>query len=137
MWSSACAASDFPALTTAHAAAIPPVDGKVAGQEIAVRLADNERSLIAAAVAAEFGPDARLLLFGSRTDDARHGGDIDLFIDGVALDAGAVLQRKLELLLRLHDALGERRIDVVVARACGPDLPVHRHARQTGVPLWP
>ncbi len=43
----------------------------------------------------------------------------------------------MALRTRLHEALGDRKIDVVVYRNSGPDLPVHRHARATGVPLWP
>ncbi len=102
-----------------------------------MRLTESERLFIADAVAAEFGPDAPLLLFGSRLDDSLHGGDIDLFIDNGPKSADEVLARRLALALRLHDGLGERKIDVVVHRLGGPDLPIHQHARQTGVRVWP
>lgn len=101
-----------------------------------MRLTDQERRTIVEAVAAEFGPTVTLRLFGSRLDDAQRGGDIDLFIDGVSYTAAELVERRMALCTRLHEALGDRKIDVVVHRNSGPDLPVHRHARATGVPLW-
>lgn len=99
-------------------------------------MTDQERRAIVAAVAAEFGPAVDLRLFGSRLDDAQRGGDIDLFIDGVSYSAAELVERRVALRTRLHEALGDRKIDVVVHRNCGPELPVHRHARATGVSLW-
>ncbi len=46
-----------------------------------MRLSDNERSAIRAAVAKRFGVQARVLLFGSRVDDSRRGDDIDLLVE--------------------------------------------------------
>lgn len=102
-----------------------------------MRLTEQERRLIAQTVADVFGRDVDVRLFGSRLDDSQRGGDIDLFIDAVPCSAAEVVDRRVRLRAKLHDALGDRKIDVVVHRASGPELPVHRHARATGVPLWP
>ena len=75
------------------------------------------------------------MLYALRLDDLRSGGDIDLFIDNVPLSAAEVVARRVALRLRLADALGDRKIDIVVHRSDGPDLPIFRHARQTGVVL--
>jgi uncharacterized protein len=55
---------------------------------------------------------ARICLFGSRVDDAKKGGDIDLLILSEKLsesDRGTIR-------LRLHEKLGEQKIDIVIAR---------------------
>jgi predicted nucleotidyltransferase len=46
-----------------------------------MRLSDFEREIVRAAVARRLGPRSRALLFGSRVDDNRRGGDIDLLVD--------------------------------------------------------
>ena len=55
---------------------------------------------------------ARIYLFGSRVDDAKKGGDIDLLILSEKLsesDRGTIR-------LRLHEKLGEQKIDILIAR---------------------
>jgi predicted nucleotidyltransferase len=58
-----------------------------------------------------FDPAAQILLFGSRADDSRRGGDIDLLIVSRTID----LRQRLRLQSRLEDALGLQRIDLVVS----------------------
>jgi predicted nucleotidyltransferase len=55
---------------------------------------------------------ARICLFGSRADDRKRGGDIDLLILSEKLsesDRGTIR-------LILHEKLGEQKIDIVIAR---------------------
>ncbi len=57
-------------------------------------------------------PDARIYLFGSRADDAKRGGDIDLLIFSDRLqpdDRGRIRWSLWEL-------IGEQKIDIIVAR---------------------
>jgi uncharacterized protein len=83
-----------------------------------------------------FGSEARLYLFGSRVDDRRAGGDIDLYLVGFDRSVGQQLEAKLRFLTKVKLALGERRIDLVFAPAQGqPQLPIHLQAEQTGVLL--
>lgn len=88
-------------------------------------------------VAAEvFGSQAQIRLFGSRVDDQRRGGDIDLYVTGIALPLEAQLDAKLRFLVKAKQRLGERRIDLVFAPLSGqPVLPIQRMAEDTGVPL--
>lgn len=82
------------------------------------------------------GDQARLLLFGSRADDTRRGGDIDLYVAEPLLLPEAQLQAKLQFLVKLKRQIGERRIDLVFAPAPGqPTWPIHAVAQQTGIPL--
>ena len=57
-----------------------------------------------------FDPKAEVFLFGSRADDTRRGGDIDLLI--VSKEIG--LRQRLRLQSALEDALGLRKIDLVI-----------------------
>ncbi len=88
-------------------------------------------------VAAEvFGSQAQIRLFGSRVDDRRRGGDIDLYVTGVALSVEAQLDAKLRFLVKAKQRLGDRRIDLVFAPLPGqPALPIQRMAEEAGVPL--
>jgi len=55
-------------------------------------------------------PDAKLYLFGSRTDDAKKGGDIDLLI------VSKELTKRDTRLLRVDffDKFGEQKLDIVL-----------------------
>lgn len=56
--------------------------------------------------------DAKVYLFGSRTNDAARGGDIDLLVLSRSLN----FKDKLEIKRLLYEALGEQRIDIVIRR---------------------
>ena len=77
-----------------------------------MRISPAERTAIVKAVREVFGPDAQIRLFGSRVDDHRRGGDIDLHVE--AAPEQASFHNEIELEVRLQKALGERRVDLVV-----------------------
>ena len=52
----------------------------------AMRLSESQRTIITESVAEVFGQDVIVRLFGSRTDDAKKGGDIDLFVEIPSVD---------------------------------------------------
>lgn len=97
-----------------------------------MRLTDSERVAIRDVVARRFGPGAKALLFGSRVDDTRRGGDIDLLIElpkGVAEPLAQSVQLEVELVR----ALGDRRIDVLLSYPGVADQPFHAVARRAAV----
>jgi len=55
-----------------------------------------------------------LYLFGSRVDDARKGGDIDLYVD--TENREHMGEKRIEFLTRIKREIGDQRIDLVVAR---------------------
>jgi predicted nucleotidyltransferase len=55
-----------------------------------------------------------LYLFGSRVDDARKGGDIDLYVDTDKRER--LGEKRIEFLARIKRHIGDQRIDLVVAR---------------------
>jgi predicted nucleotidyltransferase len=99
-----------------------------------MRLSDSERAIVRAAVARRFGPQAQVLLFGSRTDDARRGGDIDLLVE-LPYAVDDPLAQAVGLEVDLMRELGERRIDVLLAYPGCQEQPIHRIARRSGVRL--
>ncbi|TAN47863.1 MAG: nucleotidyltransferase domain-containing protein [Methylococcaceae bacterium] len=76
-----------------------------------MRLSTAYRNVIKTEVRKVFGEDAQVFLFGSRVDDSKKGGDIDLFI--ATDDKDDLFQKKLLFLAKLKRALGEQKIDVV------------------------
>jgi predicted nucleotidyltransferase len=75
-----------------------------------MRLSDIERKTIKNSLK-EIDPNASVYLFGSRVDDQKKGGDIDLlvFSNKMALD------EEIQFQSRLWNVLGEQKIDVIIA----------------------
>lgn len=93
-----------------------------------MRLTDHERrTLVDFIVAAD--PQAQIWLHGSRVRDDARGGDIDLLV----LSQRLGLPEKIDLLARLHGALGEQKIDLTLAR--DTSRPFVRLAQAQGVRL--
>ena len=98
-----------------------------------MRLTDAECAIIRDAATAVFGADARVLLFGSRVDDSKRGGDIDLLVE---VEPRADLdQDRSTFWEKLQDGLGWQRIDVLVVPRGRPLRPIEVIAYETGVPV--
>lgn len=80
------------------------------------------------------GADARLRLFGSRLDDTRSGGDVDLLLElrSPAVDPAPLAAR---MAARASRVLGGRKVDVVLAAPNLQRLPIHEVALREGVEL--
>ena len=97
-----------------------------------MRLTADQIAAIKQTSAEIFGDTAQVWLFGSRVDDRKRGGDIDLLIRPSARDARQALIDKIRFLARLEQRLGERKIDVVI-EAPDDQRPIVQVAHQTGV----
>lgn len=95
-------------------------------------VSDFERRAIRDAVAKRLGAAARVLLFGSRTDDRRKGGDIDLLVE-VPASTPHDLRASVALEVDLIRAIGDRKIDILLTCPGAAEQPIHRIARATGV----
>ena len=101
-----------------------------------MRLTPREIEVLKEVGAEVFGPQARLFLFGSRLDDTRRGGDIDLYVAGFTRPVAEQLDAKLQFLVKAKERLGEQRIDIVFAAGSGESLtPIQQMAEKTGVQL--
>lgn len=79
-----------------------------------MRLSDTERSSIIEAFNKFSKPSMRLYLFGSRADDSKKGGDIDLLIVMGQAELKSEFKR-LDFIVELKKKIGERKIDVTLA----------------------
>jgi len=59
----------------------------------------------------EFFDEGDIYLFGSRVDDNKKGGDIDLYF--VLKDHSNIFEKKLKFLARVKRVLGEQKIDII------------------------
>jgi hypothetical protein len=94
-----------------------------------MRLTPNEQQVIRDASLCRFGVPPRL--FGSRVDDTKRGGDIDLYIE-TSLSPEEAFQSELQMAADLYCSLGDRKIDIVVNTG-RLELPIYRIAREQGV----
>jgi predicted nucleotidyltransferase len=84
-----------------------------------VRITQQQADILKSIAADVFGVQASLQLFGSRTDDARRGRDIDLYVKGFNQNQEKALDAKLRFLVKAKRVLGEQRINLVFAPAMG------------------
>lgn len=98
-------------------------------QNQSMRLTTHQQQIIREATLKRFGVSARL--FGSRVDDAKRGGDIDLYIEA-SLSPEDAFKCETRLAADLYLKLGERKIDIVVNTGA-LDLPIYQVARTQGV----
>lgn len=99
-----------------------------------MRLSPEQRQAIVSATRKMLGGQARVWLFGSRTDDTRNGGDIDLLIDLPDTPENSVMQAA-RLAAAFQFALGDQKIDVVLSHPHNQNAAIVVEAKRTGVPL--
>lgn len=99
-----------------------------------MRLTPHQKNIILNACQRYF-ENAQCWLFGSRVDDQKRGGDIDLYIETSETDTNKIVTAKLAFLVALNRELGEQKIDVVIHQIGGEFLPIHQVAKQTGIRL--
>ena len=101
-----------------------------------MRLTQTQIETLKRAATEVFGSEAGLMLFGSRVDDSRSGGDIDLYVTGFNCSIERRLDAKLRFLVKVKQEIGEQRIDLIFAPLPDqPKLPIHKMAEQTGILL--
>ena len=94
-----------------------------------MRLSANQAASIRQCVQ-RFDPEAQVLLFGSRADDSRRGGDIDLLIVSRRIN----LRQQLRLQSKLEDVLGLQKIDLMIVGDV-ESSPFAKFVEETGVYL--
>lgn len=105
-----------------------------------MRLSTDQIQAICQAATTAFGQGTSVWLFGSRVDDSKRGGDIDLLVRPhvrTAADAAEPQQafmQKIKMLNLLENSLGERKIDLVVEQT-QDSRPIVEVAHKTGIKL--
>ena len=75
-----------------------------------MRLDKNDKNIILSTVESIFG-NGKVYLFGSRLDEQKKGGDIDLYF--VLQEHSNLFEKKIKFLSRVKRELGEQKIDIV------------------------
>ena len=103
-----------------------------------MRLSEAERTAIRAAITRHFGAESRVFLFGSRVDDRRRGGDIDLLVES-SLPEPQALHAKIGAITDIQRSIGDQKIDMVTCNLRNDttenESRIVRNARREGVPL--
>jgi len=76
-----------------------------------MRISDFQRDAIVNAILA-CDPNAKIWLFGSRTDDSKKGGDIDIGVLSKEID----LMKKCRIIRNICSKIGEQKIDLAVSK---------------------
>jgi len=101
-----------------------------------MRLTKFEIEIIKRVATEVWGNKTIIRLFGSRTDDSKKGGDIDLFIQPVGEQIPEkIMLQKSEFLCKLELLLGEQKIDVLVQTPYNKDLTILKTAELNGIVL--
>ncbi|MCK5519704.1 MAG: nucleotidyltransferase domain-containing protein [Candidatus Marinimicrobia bacterium] len=79
-----------------------------------------------------FSESAKVYLFGSRVDDNKRGGDIDLYVETEIKNK--IFHRKIKMLTALMMSLGEQKIDLVINNFTD-DQEIYKVAKMEGVLL--
>ena len=77
-----------------------------------MRITENEKNVIIDAVKSA-DPAAQVWLFGSRTDDSKKGGDIDIAILSEKIKQDVMHEINVRCLI--CDKIGEQKIDIVTS----------------------
>lgn len=96
-----------------------------------IRLTEKEINIIKNAATEVFGKDVKVILFGSRTDIDKKGGDIDLYI--ITNQKDDLFKKELSFRTKLQLLLGEQKIDVIIQTDITRDI--EQSALKNGVEL--
>ena len=101
-----------------------------------MRLSEEQRRVVKVATAECFEPSATERLFGSRVDDNKKGGDIDLLIETSLNDPALIAAAHIRFVSRLYREMGEQKIDLLIDYpGRRQHLPIYDVARAQGVRL--
>ena len=95
-----------------------------------MRLSETQQQRILEVTRQNFGDDAKAWLFGSRVDDTRRGGDVDLYIETRQSNN---LMAELRCKMAIEESL-DPHVDLVVNDHV-KDKPIYKIAKKQGVQL--
>ena len=101
-----------------------------------MRITPREQEVIKRTAQECFDAAVVVRLFGSRTDDAKKGGDIDLFVQTTLNDPADIARAHIRFLAKLYTEIGEQKIDVLLDYPNRKiQLPIFEIALKQGIVL--
>lgn len=95
-----------------------------------MRLSATQQQCILQATRKNFGPDTKVWLFGSRADNARRGGDIDLYVETNLLNT---FMPTLRCKIAIEEGL-DLHVDLIVSDR-SKNKPIYQIAKNRGIQL--
>ncbi len=95
-----------------------------------MRITEYEKNAIIEAVK-NVDPAAQVWLFGSRTDDSKKGGDIDIAVFSRDIDKDIL--KKIQVKRFICNKIGEQKIDILTT-SCGQEA-IFKLAMEEGIKL--
>ncbi|MEY6433629.1 nucleotidyltransferase domain-containing protein [Thioalkalicoccus limnaeus] len=100
-----------------------------------MRISEQQRQLAVARLRECFGPDSVIWLFGSRVEDRRRGGDVDLYVEAEQEPDAGRLTAEMAVAIDLEDLFEGVSVDLLVRYPGDAERPIHRIAKQRGLLL--
>lgn len=97
-----------------------------------MRISSEIKDLLLAAAKKFFGDDCKVYLFGSRVDDRKNGGDIDIYVETTR---EVSFQTEIEFLIEIELKITTRHIDLVLQSPGKKNRKIFETAKNTGVLL--
>ena len=99
-----------------------------------MRISTQQQQIIKQVVHQLTQENTQITLFGSRVDDSKRGGDIDLLLTlPNNIEHPAQLSAKISV--QLMRAFQGRKVDILLAAPNLKEYPIHHIARQQGIHL--
>jgi len=99
-----------------------------------MRITPTQHQTIKKIVTEIAGKKASVILFGSRIDDNKRGGDVDLLVElPNVVDSPAWLIARLSA--RISRSMEGRQVDILLTSPNLLKFPIHEHAKSTGIRL--
>ena len=100
-----------------------------------MRISEQEKTAIIKSAKNVFGKNIKVYLFGSRVDNNKKGGDIDIYIKlPEPINSTDKLSKKISLNTVLINLLGDQKFDIIVNDNTDDKL-IYKVAEQEGVRL--
>jgi len=104
--------------------------------KIFMRLTQKQIEAVVETFYEHFLPEDSIYLFGSRVDDSRRGGDIDLYAETNYEDSEIAYKKARDFRIMLERKLGEQKIDFIVNRLKANRVKsIYTEAKETGIKL--
>ena len=100
-----------------------------------MRLSEKQIEIIKNSLKKYFGHDFAVYLFGSRVDDSKKGGDIDILVELNKISPD-LFEKKIRVLSDIKSKIGEQKIDLIItADRINDSRSIVSEAYRTGVIL--
>lgn len=101
-----------------------------------MRISENEKHAIINTAQKIYNSVAAIYLFGSRVDNKKSGGDIDIYIKlDKKLENTDKINKKLDFITQLMLLIGDQKIDLVI-NDNSDDKLIYKIAEKEGIRLW-